>query len=306
MTQLLVVTGPTASGKTAVGIALARRLGTEIISADSMQFYKGMEIGTVAPTEEDLAAVRHHFVSFLAPCEHFSAGEFQKVARHVVEGLNERGKTAVAVGGSGLYVRALVDGLFPGPGRDAEIRASLAEKADTEGVPALYERLKTVDWEYAAAINSNDLRRIVRALEVYELTGRPLSALHREHRERTKPLDAIQVAFDYPREVLYERINARVDKLLQQGLLEEVRLLLEKGYGGHIERLRSLGYREMASYLRGECSLDEATQLMKQNTRRFAKRQLSWFRGDRRIHWFPVDTQTPPEEHTEAILALLA
>ncbi len=285
MTSLVVVVGPTASGKTALAIELAERLQTEIISADSMQFYRGMEIGTGAPTPEQLARVRHHFVAFLDPSEDFSAGAFEQQAREIVAELNARGKIAVAVGGSGLYISALIDGLFPGPGKDESIRRRLQDQAEEGGVPDLYARLRQVDPGYAEIINPNDLRRIVRALEVFEITGTPLSVLHREHRDSIIPLDAVQVALDYPREELYARIDARVDRMIEEGLLDEVRSLVDGGYADALERLRSLGYREMMNHLRGESSLEEAVELMKRNTRRYAKRQFTWFRGDPRIHW---------------------
>lgn len=282
---VLAVVGPTASGKTALALDLAERLDTEIVSADSMQFYRGMEIGTGAPIAPELARVRHHFIGFLRPDEAFSAGAYEIAARDVVAALNARGKTAVVVGGSGLYVSALIDGLFPGPGKDETVRARLQAEAEDAGVGELYARLAAVDNDYARTINPNDLRRIVRALEVFELTGRPLSALHREHRESERSLNAVQVGLDYPRDELYARIEARVDQMLASGLVAEVERLIDEGYGADIERLRSLGYREMAAYLRGESTLDEAVELMKRNTRRYAKRQLTWFRGDPRVKW---------------------
>ena len=301
---ILAIVGPTASGKTSLAIRLAERLETEIISADSMQFYKGMAIGTGAPSRDELARVKHHFVGFLDPSQDFSAGAFETMARQIVADLNGRGKTAIVVGGSGLYVSALIDGLFPGPGKDQSIRRRLREEAADHGVPVLFARLETVDPEYARIINPNDLRRIIRALEVHERTGAPLSRLHRLHRESAPPLDAVQVAPDYPREQLYNNINARVDQMIGAGLLDEVRTLLEHGYAEHIERLRSLGYREMAAHLRGECSLEDAAELMKQNTRRYAKRQLTWFRADPRIHWLHVTSETPQEDLVNQILAL--
>ena len=282
---ILAIVGPTASGKSALAVAVAERLGTEIVSADSMQFYRGMEIGTAAPAPDELARVRHHFVGFLRPDEAFSAGAYEVAARDVVAGLNARGKTAVVVGGSGLYVSALIDGLFPGPGKDETVRARLQTEAEEAGVGELYGRLESVDLDYARAINPNDLRRIVRALEVFELTGRPLSALHREHRESERPIESVQAGLDYARDELYARIDARVDQMLEQGLVDEVKRLIDDGYVAEIERLRSLGYREMAAYLRGETSLEEAVELMKRNTRRYAKRQLTWFRGDSRVQW---------------------
>lgn len=300
---ILAIVGPTASGKSALAVEVAERLATEIVSADSMQFYRGMEIGTAAPTQDELARVPHHFVGFLNPDEEFSAAAYEVAARKLVAGLNARGKTAVVVGGSGLYVSALIDGLFPGPGKDEALRARLHEQAEDAGADELYARLEKVDPVYADTINPNDLRRIVRALEVYELTGRPLSELHREHRETVRPLKAVQIGLDWPRDELYARIDARVDLMLEQGLVDEVKRLIDEGYAAEIDRLRSLGYREIAAYLRGETTLDEALDLMKRNTRRYAKRQLTWFRADSRVQWLKAGSGISLEKLTEETLA---
>jgi tRNA dimethylallyltransferase len=300
-----VIAGPTASGKTALAVRVAERLGAEIISADSMQFYRGMEIGAGAPSAEELRRVKHHFIGFIDPSREFSAGLYASMARDVVDNLLSLGRIPVIVGGSGLYIRALLDGLFEGPGKDPKIRERIYAEAREFGAAPLFERLTLVDPDYAHRIEPNDLRRIARALEVFELTGRPLSVLHHEHQESASRLDAVQVALDFPRDVLYARINARVDAMLEAGLLDEVRMLIERGWAGHIERLRSLGYREMAAHIRGECSLEEAVELMKMNTRRYAKRQLSWFRGDSRIHWLSVDEDSSDESLADATLELL-
>ena len=302
MTAALVVVGPTASGKTALAIELAERLDTEIISADSMQVYRGMAIGTAAPTAEEQARVRHHFVGFLDPDEQYTAGRFGKEARAVVQTLNARGRIAVVAGGSGLYVRALVDGLFSGPAGDPSLRQRLKAEADAIGTAALYDRLQGVDPAYAAIVHSGDLRRIVRGLEVYMLTGQPLSALHAAHRQETPPLDVSQVALDIPREALYARINSRVDRMLEAGFVEEVRELMDTGRADRLLELRTLGYREFAAYLRGEQGYDEAREAMKRNTRRFAKRQLSWFRNDPRIRWRPANKYTNIKEIATTIL----
>ncbi len=297
MIQILAVTGPTASGKTALALRLAELLGSEIISADSMQVYRGMEIGTAAPTPEEQARVRHHLVSFLPPDALYSAGEFERLARPLVEALNTQGKPAIVAGGSGLYLRALIDGLFPGPEKNDALRAQLHAEAETQGVAALYARLQAEDPEYASVIHANDLRRIVRALEVLELTGHPLSAQHREHRTQLQGYSCVQIALEHPREALYDRINRRVDAMFAAGFLDEVQRLLDAGYAAQLDRLRSLGYREAARHLLGECGLEEATEAMKQSTRRFAKRQLTWFRADPRIVWLSAC----PEQHIDAL-----
>lgn len=305
MTAILAVVGPTASGKTALALDLAERLETEIISADSMQVYRGMAIGTGAPTEEEQRRVRHHFVGFLDPGTVFSAGDFQREARPVVSELNARNKVAVVAGGSGLYVDALINGLFEGPGRDEPFREALRREAVERGVPALYDRLRQVDPDYAARIYPADLRRIERALEVFELTGEPFSRLHRRHREQYPPLSAIQIALDRPRAELYARIDARAESMIADGFLDEVRRLLDDGREADIMRIRSLGYREMVAYLKGEQSFELALSLMQRNTRRFAKRQLTWFRNNPALHWFPVESGRTVDGLADRVMGLL-
>lgn len=304
MISVLAVVGPTASGKTALAIELAARLQTEIISADSMQVYKGMEIGTAAPTRDDRAQVLHHFIGFIEPDRLYSAGDFERMARPVVETLNEQGKVAVVVGGSGLYVSALLDGLFDGPPANDAIRRHLVTQAEQYGVAPLFERLQKTDPDYADLIQSNDLRRIVRALEVHEVTGRTLTSHHHEHQRRGTALNAVQVAIDLPRDELYRRIDLRVDRMLAQGFVDEVQRLLDAGYGDALERLRSLGYRDFAAYLRGEGTFEDACDAMKRNTRRFAKRQLTWFRADPRIHWIPASDSDSLESYVQQALEL--
>lgn len=289
MIEIVAVVGPTGSGKTALGIEIARALGTEIVSADSMQFYRGMEIGTGAPSGEELSAVKHHFIGNLMPDEEMSAGEYEIQARAVVKGLNEAGKPAVVVGGSGLYIQALIDGLFDGPGKDEAIRERLETEADEGGIEGLYRRLEGVDPDYAKVISSNDLRRIVRALEVFEISGERVSVLYAAHQAGRESLNAVQFLIDYPREELYARINRRVNRMLEAGLIAEIALLVEMGYEEDIRRLKSLGYREMLSYVQGERKYDEAVELMKMYTRRYAKRQLTWFRGDERVRFMGTE-----------------
>lgn len=303
--DVVAIVGATASGKTALGLELARRLETEIISADSMQVYKGMEIGTAAPTVEERTEIRHHFVSFLSPFEQFSAGAFGTSARDIIAALNRRGRIALLVGGSGLYLRAAIDGLFPGPAKDETIRARLHAEAEQSGVQTLYKRLQSVDPDYANVILPGDLRRIVRALEVYELTGKPISALHRSHQNASSSLRVLQIGLDVPREILYRRINDRVERMLARGFLDEVRTLIARGYGDRFAQLRTLGYREFADYLQGRCTYEEAVETMKRNTRRYARRQLIWFRGDPRIQWISVSEDTPIAVLADRVIELL-
>lgn len=305
MIPMLAVVGPTASGKTRLALALARRLDTEIISADSMQCYRGMAIGSAAPTPEELAQATHHFIGVLDPDERMAAGKYQRMARAIAVALNARGRTAVVAGGSGLYIQALIDGLFEGPARNPAVRERLKAEARAMGNACLMARLRAVDPDYAATLSSeNDLIRIVRALEVYEITGRPFSALHKDHQAQAEPIPAVQVALEYPRDALYERINRRVDHMIADGWVEEVRALLARGYGPQIERLKALGFREIAAYLRGEQSLEAAVEATKLHHRRYAKRQIAWFRGDSRVHWLPSDAGSNPEDTVDAVLAL--
>lgn len=290
---IVAVVGPTGSGKTALAIALAQCLNSEIVSADSMQFYRGMEIGTAAPSPEERAQAVHHFTGFLEPNEAMAAGEYARLARERVSALNAQGKIAVVVGGSGLYVSALIDGLFEGPAQHPEIRARLKAEAQALGNAALMDRLRAVDPAYAATLTSgNDLVRVVRALEVYEVTGAPLSQLHREHRQANPPLAALQLGLDWDRDTLYARIDARVDRMIAEGWLDEVRVLLERGHGEHLDRLKTLGYREIAACLRGEQTLDDTVAAVKQQHRRYAKRQLTWFRADKRVRWLYMTAET--------------
>lgn len=305
MNSVLAVVGPTASGKTSIGIELAEQLHTEIISADSMQVYRGMDIGTAAPTPEERARVKHHFIGFLEPGQTFSAGQFEREARRIVATLNEQGKPAVVVGGSGLYIRALIDGLFEGPGRDDAIRARLHEEAQRVGVPVLFGRLCEADPAYASKIHPSDLRRIVRALEVHELTGVPLSEHFRIQQGTGSALAAVQFMPDWARERLYERIDRRVDRMIRSGFIEEVKALVDAGFEGPLLQLRSLGYREFIAHLRGELTREQAADAMKMNTRRFAKRQLTWFRADKRIHRIALSEEFDPRAIVEQVLKLI-
>ena len=288
--RAVAIVGPTASGKTGLGMAVAERLGSEIVSADAMQVYRGMEIGTAAPTPDERAHVPHHFVACMPPDARMSAGTYQQQARPVVHRLNARGASAVVVGGSGLYLNALLDGLFDGPAADTKVRAQLEAEAQTAGNAALFARLERVDPAYAATLTSpNDRVRMVRALEVYALTGQPLSALHAAGRAGAEPIAARWFAIDWPRDALYARIDARVAQMVAAGWVDEVRALLDAGYGPQLARLKALGFREMAAHVRGEQSLEAATAATQQHHRRYAKRQLTWFRADRRITWLAPD-----------------
>ena len=294
MLPVVVIVGPTAVGKSALAVNVAEMLDTEIISADSMQIYRGMSVGVAAPSAQDLARVTHHFVGSIEPDERFSAADFARRALDVVRDVHAQGKVPLVVGGSGLYVRALVDGLFPGPPADKRLRQELKEVADEKGSRHLYKRLQTLDPESAKKIHPKDLRRMIRALEVYELTGIPISELQQKHRDAGPGLDATFVGIERQRRDLYTRIDERVERMFELGLIAEVTDLLERGYGDEIDRIRPLGYPEVKAYLFGEIDLDRAKYVVKRNSRRYAKRQYTWFKHDPRIRWFRFN----PDEET--------
>ena len=285
--RLLVIAGPTASGKTALALAIASCIPCEIISADSRQIYKYLTIGTAKPTAAELSLVPHHFIDMLLPDEHFSAGDFQEQGRAAMKEIRSRGKVPIVVGGTGLYVRALVDGLFSGPGKVDAIRRELEERYNTEGGAVLLEELRAVDPDAAARMIPTQFRRIIRALEVYRATGKSITAHHREQ-EVAPEDDVFFVGLRWERSVLYDRINARVEKMMEAGFLEEVRLLMEMGYDDRLKSLQTVGYKEAFAFLRGEIDRERMIELMKQNTRRYAKRQLTWFTHDERIRWFDI------------------
>ncbi|MCD6288117.1 MAG: tRNA (adenosine(37)-N6)-dimethylallyltransferase MiaA [Candidatus Hydrogenedentes bacterium] len=302
--EIVLIVGPTAVGKTRLGICLAERLSTEIISADAMQVYRGLDIGTAAPTPADRARVVHHLVGSSELTDQYSAAEFARDARTIIDRLWAKGRIPVVVGGSGLYVRALVDGLFPGPAADADIRARLNREAAEQGVESLHNRLAAVDPESAARIAVKDLRRIVRALEVFELTGVPISEMQKTHKITTKTDGLLSHRFglDMDRTALYARIDERVEKMCGLGFIEEVRGLVETGHTADLERIGALGYREMMAYLRGETDLETAKSLMARNTRRYAKRQMTWFRKDKRIKWLTVTDTTDFNELADTVV----
>jgi tRNA dimethylallyltransferase len=286
---VLCIVGPTASGKTKLSLLLAPLLNGEIISADSRQVYKHLDIGTAKPTREERREIIHHFVDELDPKETFNAGEFGKRGRRLIESLFRRGKTPIVVGGSGLYLKSLIDGLFEGPSADQSIRRRLYDRLHKEGPEALLKELHRVDADSAERMLPTNTRRIVRALEVYEITGTPISKLHSE--KVGVNFSPLLIGLEWDRRRLYERINQRVEMMLNRGLIDEVRALMEKGYPPETNSLQTVGYQEVIIYLQGKTDYPEMVELIKRNTRRFAKRQLTWFRRDKRIHWFKVEDE---------------
>ncbi|RCK71629.1 MAG: tRNA dimethylallyltransferase [Ignavibacteriae bacterium] len=284
--KVLFIIGPTCSGKSTISIPIALKLNAEIISADSRQIYRMLDIGTAKPSSKDLDTVKHHFINELNPDEEFSAGEYSKEARKRIDEIFLRKKQPIVVGGSGLYIEALVDGIFDSPPVDKNIRKKLYDWYRTSSLDELIEYLRKIDSESLQKMKHITVRRVVRAIEVYELTGIPISVLQKQR--KPAEFNEIMIGLNWDREKLYERINTRVDWMIESGLIEEVRKILESGYNENLLALQTVGYKETIDYLKGKIDFDKMVELIKRNTRRYAKRQLTWFRREKRIKWFDV------------------
>ncbi len=288
---IIFILGPTSSGKTRVALELSGRIGGDIISCDSMQIYKGMDVLTQAPSEEITAKIQHYLVREVDPSEEFNASRFVERANKCIEHILRDKKVPVFAGGTGLYVKALVDGLFSSPPRDEKLREELENIAKKDGNQVLFDELKKIDPAAAEKLHVNDTRRIIRALEVYELTGVPISKKKNETRGIKDVFNCLMFGLDMPREDLYSRIDMTVEKMFGRGIVKEVRELLNGPLS--ITAGKALGIKEIRSFIEGDKTLEEAKDELKMNTRRYAKRQLTWFRADERIHWInaemPVD-----------------
>lgn len=284
--KILIICGPTASGKSELALRLAHALDAEIINADSMQIYCGLDIGTAKPTPDQQAEIRHHLIDVVAPDRLFSAADFSAAADTAIRDISSRGKRVIVAGGTGLYMRALVKGLVASPSGEGRIREELQDEAGRVGNEAMLEKLRLVDPGLAAVLHPNNLVRIIRALEVYQLTGIPLSKFQKDHSFAMRRYETLQVGISVDRSLLYGRIDERVERMLSAGLLEEVSGLLEAGFGRDLKAMRSIGYKEAAACLSGELSVGEAARLIKRDTRRYAKRQMTWFKADPDILWF--------------------
>ena len=286
---IAVIVGPTAVGKSKLAVDVALAMDGEIVTADSMQVYRGMDIGTDKPTPEQRRGVPHHMIDVCDPDRRFNVAEYRTMAHACIAQILERGRLPIVAGGTGLYIKAILDDfLFPDEGPDYALREELEAEAARRGPAALYERLLQVDPGTARRLHPNDVRRVVRALEVYLRSGKPLSVHIAESAGKKGRYRAVQVGLTRPRPVLYRRIEERVDDQIRRGLVDEVRRLIERYPTMPVAR-QALGYKEILAYLQGECSLEEAIALLKRNTRRFAKRQFTWFRRDQRIHWFDIE-----------------
>ena len=289
---VIVICGPTGIGKTSSALELATAFSGEIVGADSMQIYRYMDIGTAKPTSEERAHVRHHMVDIADPDEPFDAARYARMARKVVADLNTRHVTPFVVGGTGLYIKALVHGLFRPESTDPDLRSRLRETAATSGSASLHRLLVDTDPEAAARIHPNDTYRIMRALEVKGVTGKAISAHHRAHMFQDDPFRVLKIGIRMDRKALYDRIDSRTDAMLDAGLIDETEGLLARGYAPDLKSMRAIGYRHMVGFIRREFSWDEAVRTFKRDTRRYAKRQLTWFRADPEIAWFGPDERS--------------
>lgn len=283
--KLISIVGPTAIGKTSLSIQIAQYLNTEIISCDSRQFYKEMKVGTASPSDEELDMVPHHFIQNLSIKQDYSVGDFEREAIEVINFLFQKHDQLVMVGGSGLYEKAINEGLDEFPDVDIETRNSLVSELNEMGIGFLVSELKKVDPEYYAIADHQNPMRVIRALEVFRSTGKPFSSF-RKNASKSRDFSTIKIGLEAPREIIYNRINLRVDQMMQNGLLEEVKTLLPYRYAN---ALQTVGYKELFSYLDGDISLDKAIEEIKKNSRRYAKRQLTWYRKDISVHWFPYN-----------------
>jgi len=287
--KIVIIAGPTASGKSSLGVELALSLGGEIINADSMQVYRGMDVGTAKPTLEEQKGIPHHLLDVVDPDEDFNAATFRSMVLALVREICSRGKICLVVGGTGLYIKALLGGLFRSPPADPRLRETLRLECNNHGSTRLYERLKLLDPESASRVHPNDKVRIIRSLEIIHLTNRRPSELSREHGFRDRALGALKLCLKINREELYHRINRRSAAMLRAGLVGETESLLSKGYSPELKPMKSIGYRHIVKYLEGTWSLAEATRNLQRDTRRYAKRQLTWFRADPEFTWISPD-----------------
>lgn len=282
---LIVILGPTASGKTSLSLALAERFQGEIVSCDSVAVYREFEIGTAKPSREQRASIPHHLIDVVSPSEVFTAGDYSRAARNAIAEISARNHLPIVVGGTGLYLRALLEGLFPGPPRSEELRQRLRQRAGERGSPYLHRMLQRLDPDAGKAIHPNDLSKIIRALEVCIAARKTITQLWQRGRNPLEGFHTLRLGLNPDREALYERINSRARQMFENGLVEETKALLDR-YGGQARALDSLGYKQAGQYLRRELELQQAITLAQQGHRNYAKRQMTWFRREPDVHWF--------------------
>jgi tRNA dimethylallyltransferase len=297
--DIVIVLGPTAVGKSRVAVDLALKFNGEVISGDSIQVYRGFDIGTDKPAPASMRGVPHHLIDISGPEVQFTAADFVREALAAAGAIVSRGRLPLVAGGTGLYLKALVDGLFPGPGRDPAVRAGLEAEAREMGLDVLFRRLEAVDPEYAAKVRSRDRVRIIRALEVHALTGEPLSAHFRRTESPVRGRNVLRLGLRLERAALVRRIEERVERMFERGLVEEVRGLLARGVPEIAPPFRALGYRHVVAHVRGRMSLDAAVSLTKAETRQYAKRQMTWFRKMDGVAWFSPEDRAGLEEYIQ-------
>ncbi|MBQ9737126.1 MAG: tRNA (adenosine(37)-N6)-dimethylallyltransferase MiaA [Clostridia bacterium] len=303
--RIIAIIGPTASGKTALATKLAKKLSGEVVSCDSMQIYRGMDIGTAKPTEDEMQFVPHHMIDIAEPSQRFSVADFVSAARECIEDILKRGKVPILAGGTGLYVDSVLFNIsFPDFNEDPEFRLKMQEVLEEEGKEALHMRLFKCDPEAAEKIHPNNTRRVIRALEVCKATGKTFTQVSKEAR-RTPEYDAYVLGIETDRAELYKRIDSRVDVMMENGLLDEVKRLKESGIGRDTTAMQAIGYKELYDYFDRHISLDEAVEKIKQESRRYAKRQMTWFRRNEDIDWVRLDSDENIEKIFERCIDFL-
>lgn len=290
MGQVIVIAGPTCSGKTDLAISVAEKINSEIISADSRQVYKFLNIGTAKPSKAEQKKVKHNLIDLVSPDGDFNAGKFVEEAERIIARLHTEEKIPLVAGGTGLYIKSLIDGIINSVDTNQELRDELLGKRKQFGNEYLYSELKRVDPKSADSMLPQNWKRVIRALEVYYISGKPIWQHFDEQKKNTNN-QFFQFGISRERAVLYERIERRVDKMIENGLVDEVKLLLKKGYSKEVNALNTVGYKEIISYLENEISLERAVELIKRNTRRYAKRQITWFKADNRIDWISINNE---------------
>lgn len=303
--RIYIVAGPTGVGKTGISIPLALALNAEIISADSRQIYREMDIATAKPTVDELSAVPHHFIDIVGPDDIYDAGRFGVEGRKTASEIASRKRNILVVGGSGLYIQSLIDGFFSGAEKDESVREAIRHEISRDCIPAVYAMLRNVDPETAEKIHPNDAKRIERALEVYRITGKRMSELRRDQ-NREPWCRPVFAGLTLDRALLYRRIEERVDRMIETGVIGETQALLDKGYSPSAVAMEGLGYREIIQYLNGDIGYDDMIRLFKQKSRNYAKRQITWFGKDKRIQWFDVQEYITKEALAAAILRYFA
>jgi tRNA dimethylallyltransferase len=302
--RAIIIVGPTCSGKTYSAINLAKRLNSEIISADSRQIYKYLSIGTAKPAEEELNSVVHHLADTLEPDEPFNISMFENDSLKIIDKLHNQNKIPVISGGSGLYIKALVDGVIDVDRPDENYREQLLNIKREKGIEYLYNLLQEIDPRSASTMMPQNWKRVIRAMEVFKYTGKSIVDIHLEQK-RDIDVKFFQFGLKWERKVLYANIEKRVDYMIESGLVDEVKSVLDMGYSGDLNSLNTVGYKEILAYIRGEHTLERAVELIKRNTRRYAKRQMTWFRKDRRIFWFDIKDSRDLENITDRIISLI-